>query len=206
MSSSLVWPSTKAAAADSSKPKANLALVVSVPALGHAVYKVLRVTHRSESAADQGGGSSSTADTWEAATTMSTVTGNSSLHMSNDNLRLTIIPAGISSVVTAGGKKIMYSSELIKYHGNFRGPGAYVLQASGDPIESAPTEVVVAKGPVLHEVRQRFKHLPGSLTTRVWAGQSHLEVEWTVGPPPDGAGDWEAFVRYSSSVKSQGIW
>jgi hypothetical protein len=206
MGSSLVWPSTKPAVEDSSKPKADLALVVSVPALGHAVYKVLRVTQQSQSGAGQEGTLSSNAGTWAAAAAPSTVTQNSSLHISNELLKLTVGPAGISSVVVTGGHAITYSSSLIKYQGSFHRSGAYVFQASGDPMEAAPTEVVVAKGPVLHEVRQRFNGVPGSLTTLLWAGQSHLEVEWTVAPPADGAGDWEAFVRYSSSVKSQGVW
>jgi len=58
---------------------------------------------------------------------------------------------------------------------------------------------------VMSEVRQVWGQL-GGLTTRLWAGSGALEVEWTVGPPPDTgpATNWDVFVRHSSNIESGG--
>jgi hypothetical protein len=87
--------------------------------------------------------------------------------------------------------------------GSGHGSGAYTFTADGQPTTPA-SEVAVVKGPLVQEVRQRYEGL-GVLTTRLWAGQSHLEVDWTVAPPSQRT-NWEAFIRYTSNVKSDGIW
>uniref|UniRef100_A0A383VW13 Glycosyl hydrolase family 38 C-terminal domain-containing protein n=1 Tax=Tetradesmus obliquus TaxID=3088 RepID=A0A383VW13_TETOB len=198
--SELVWAASKAANEDSNKPTAELALLVTAPPIGHSVYTVTRRAGIAAGDAEQQGEGQQLA----APTSVSTLASNSSVQLSSGKLQLTVGPAGISSVAVAG-ISVSYSSTLIKYQGNFHGSGAYTFTAGGTPTAPAPSKVVVARGPLVQEVRQSFPDLPGTLTTRLWAGQSHLEVEWTVSPPP-ATNEWEVFVRYSSSIKSESLW
>jgi hypothetical protein len=201
----LVWPASKAATEESNKPTADLAVVVSAPPLGHAVYKIERLPGQLVT----GNGTSSLAHQVSAASELIQLSSNSSstqqqLMVSSDKLQLEVGQVGISSV-KAGNRNISFSAGLIKYQNRFGGSGAYTFKAYGKPYAPLPSEVIVVNGPVLQEVRQRFTDMPGVLTVRLWAGQSHLEVEWTVGQPP-GRMDWEVFVRYNTDIKSQGLW
>jgi hypothetical protein len=197
--SQLIWRTSQDAKGDNSKPSSDLALVVEVPPLGHVVYKVVRHT---DAEVGQQGKQQQPAAT----SSVSAVPGNSSMQLSNGKLQLIVGPTGISSVSVAGGSNVSFSSALMKYHGNFHRSGAYTFTAAGEPQLSAPKEVFITQGPVVQEVRLRFDEVPGAMTIRLWAGQSHLEVEWTVGPSPSSGGDWEAFVRYSSDMKSESLW
>jgi hypothetical protein len=200
--SKVIWPASKDAKEDKNKPSAELALLVSVPPLGHVVYKVVRRAEGGAGdSAQQGGKQQPTAPT-----ALITLAVNSSMQLTNGKLQITVGPTGISSVSVAGGSSISYSSTLISYKGNFHGSGAYTFTAGGEPSLPAPSAVEVVQGPVLQEVRQQFRDLPGMLTTRPWAGKSHLEVEWTIKPPSGGRSNWEAFVRYTSNIKSDSLW
>jgi hypothetical protein len=210
-STSLVWPASQSAAADSNKPTAELAVVVSAPPLGHAVYKVLRlpgqVSNASVSSENASQGSEQKSF---AVSELTQLAANGSMQhqpmvLSNSKLQLEVGPAGISRVL-AGNRSIDFSAAVVKYQGRFAGSGAYTFKAHGKPDAPMPSEVLIIEGPVVQEVRLRFESIPGAMTTRLWAGQSQMEVEWTVGPPPAGRIDWEVFVRYNSSIRSQGVW
>jgi hypothetical protein len=43
-----------------------------------------------------------------------------------------------------------------------------------------------------------------SLTTRLWAGEAHAEVEWTVGPIPV-VGLYSHCIQFTHSLKSPGF-
>ena len=92
----------------------------------------------------------------------------------------------------------------------FTPSGAYVFRpdASNRANLLKPSGVTrVVKSPVVTELRQRYGDW-ASLTTRLWAGEAHAEVEWTVGPIPveaDGVGK-EIVVRYATGLKTNGRW
>jgi hypothetical protein len=220
----LVWPNSKAAvAAGGTKPTAELAVMVSAPPLGHSVYKVVRlpeqegvsnsVTNASAGVPVSGAAISLQRSLQEATTDSEVIqlfkngSANSSssqpMILSNGRLQLTVGPAGISSV-KIGSRAMNFSAALIKYQNRFAGSGAYTFTALGKPHAPVPSEVNVVKGPIMQEIRQRFYDVPGVLTTRLWAGQFHLEVDWTAGPA--GRVDWEVFVRYNTDIESQGLW
>jgi hypothetical protein len=218
----LVWPNSKGAAGGRNKPTAELAVMVSAPPLGHAVYKVVRLP-------DEAGVSNSVTNTTlddvkgvavvkqqslqDASSDCEVVqlfkNGRASsstqqpMILSNGKLQMTVGPAGISSV-KIGSHTMNFSAALIKYQNSFEGSGAYTFKAHGEPHAPVPSEVNVIKGPIMQEIRQRFYRMPGVLTTRLWVGQSHLEMDWTAGPA--GRVDWEVFVRYNTSIQSQGLW
>jgi hypothetical protein len=218
----LVWPNSKAAAGGSKKPTAELAVMVSAPPLGHAVYKVVRLSE--EAVVSDSVTNTAVAGVNEFAVMKQRSLQESSadsdiiqlfkngsdrninqqpMVLSNGKIQLTVGPAGISSVKT-GSRTMNFSAALIKYQNSFAGSGAYTFKADGTPHAPPPSEVNVIKGPILQEIRQRFYDMPGVLTTRLWAGQSHLGMDWTAGPA--GRVDWEVFVRYSTTIKSQGLW
>jgi hypothetical protein len=201
----LAWSSSKEAQEDGSKPTAELALLVSAPAFGHAVYKVVRVQdHATDSAGTAFSFKQMPQQHVSAATAFEKVSQSASLTLTNNKLKVEAGPEGVRSV-EANGHQMLYSSHLIKYQGSHKGAGAYIFTAQEQPQMPAPTEVVITKGPVLQEVQQYYQDL-GVLTTRMWAGQPYLEVEWTVGPPPSVRTGWEVFVRYNSSIASDGVW
>jgi hypothetical protein len=218
----LVWPNSKAAAGGRNKPTAELAVMVSAPPLGHAVYKVVRLP-------DEADVSDNVTNTAVAGVSEVAIMKQRSVQeasadsviiqlfkngsdrninqqpmvLSNGKIQLTVGPAGISSV-KIGSRTMNFSAALIKYQDRVAGSGAYTFKADGLPHAPPPSEVNIIKGPILHEIRQRFYDMPGVLTTRLWAGQSHLEMDWTAGPA--GRVDWEVFVRYNTTIKSQGLW
>jgi alpha-mannosidase len=83
--------------------------------------------------------------------------------------------------------------------------GAYILRTNGlyaAAHAGAPVALDLARGPIVQEARQVFSGW-ATLTTRLYAGLPHAEVEWSVGPLPfeDGLGR-EAVLRYASGVES----
>lgn len=202
----LAWSSSKEAQEDSSRPDSELALLVSAPALGHAVYKVMRLSGRSNASNADGASSDKQPQPQHAsaATTSEAVHTSTNRTLANTQLSVEVGPAGISSV-TFEGRRMLFRSQIIKYQGRHPGAGAYIFTAEGQPETPTPSKVVITQGPVVQEVQQHYPGL-GVLTTRMWDGKPYLEVEWAVGPPPAVRTGWEVFVRYSSSIKSEGLW
>lgn len=200
------WPDSDLAGQEPHKPAADLAVIVSAPPLGHAVYKVERMSGRGTDggdAADSVGGRAAAA---AAVSEVSAV--QADLALSSGKLEVVVGAAGIQSVASGAGNKANYTSSLIQYLGDLEGSGAYIFTASTGTHRTSQPNVTIVKGPVVQEVRQKWDGL-GALTSRLWAGTSHLEVVWTVGPPfIDGARTLsrEVFVRYNSSVRSSGLW
>ncbi|KAF8065729.1 alpha-mannosidase [Scenedesmus sp. PABB004] len=173
------------------RPKAKLALLVSAPPLGHATYTVKR-----------GAGAGAAA-----ASTSAGLAGQDAA-LSTGPLRVRVTPGagGIASMSLGGAAAHNFTTELIKYSGGgLSRSGAYTFKANAAPDGVAKPEVTIVRGPVVSEVHQVWPGELGSIVTRLWKGASHLEVGWYVGPPPGGA-NWEVFVRYSSSLRSGGVW
>jgi hypothetical protein len=214
----LVWPNSQAALGAKNKPTAELAVMVSAPLLGHAVYKVVWLPDAADvinSVTNTAAGANTFAVVkWrslqEASADSEVVqlfkkgSNNSSTQhpmiLSNGKLQMTVGSTGISSV-TIDSRIMNFSAALIKYQNRFAGSGAYVFKARGTPHAPVPNEVIAIRGPLVQEIRQRFRDVPGVLTTRLWAGESHLEIDWTAGPA--GRVDWEVFLRYNTSINSR---
>ncbi len=100
--------------------------------------------------------------------------------------------------------------------------GAYIFRTNTStlfPLPGDPTQVVYVTGPVVSEVRTGIvggagepSAPPGWITqvTRLWAGEGSLvDVEWTVGPIPNGAAPSgkEVVTRYAvSGLATNGTW
>ena len=89
--------------------------------------------------------------------------------------------------------------------------GAYIFRPS-DPnqelhvLEPDPRKSLVYKSDLVTEVHTAYKGGWIKQITRIYSGQEHVEVEYTVGPIPiaDGLGK-EVVTRYKSSVDNRGI-
>lgn len=205
------WPGLGIAVDEQHKPAADLALLVSAPPLGHAVYTVRRMPGTAGTTGSTGTIAGSTGTT--AGSTGSTAAAVSEpvavpgmLTLSTGKLAVAVGTAGIQSV-DIGGPELNFTLSVVRYQREFKGKlpfsGAYAFTLDGQPDTPKP-DVTVVQGPVVHEVRQGFPGL-GALTARLWAGMSHLEVEWAVGAPPKEL-DWEVFLRYNTTIASAGVW
>eukprot|EP01064_Diplonema_japonicum_P013575 TRINITY_DN2111_c0_g3_i1.p1 TRINITY_DN2111_c0_g3~~TRINITY_DN2111_c0_g3_i1.p1 ORF type:complete len:1112 (+),score=256.66 TRINITY_DN2111_c0_g3_i1:48-3383(+) len=99
--------------------------------------------------------------------------------------------------------------------------GAYIFRPNSSNVfypgpKKVPTLRVV-KGPAVQEIYQEFSSW-ATCVYRLWAGKSHVEVEWTVGPIPQDTpwfpsvvpnkpNHWgkEVIMRYSTGLKSDGV-
>ena len=125
-----------------------------------------------------------------------------------------------SSVVVNATVSVAYYQSHTGDDG-FTPSGAYVFRpdASQRPVRLKPAgSPRVVRSSVVSELRQSYGSGGGgeggggawvSLTTRLWAGESHAEVEWTVGPIPvdgaDGIGK-EVILRYTTGLETKGQW
>ncbi|KAL6770979.1 hypothetical protein ACKKBF_B33465 [Auxenochlorella protothecoides x Auxenochlorella symbiontica] len=85
--------------------------------------------------------------------------------------------------------------------------GAYIFRPGNKtflPRHRRDVELRIVKGEVVQEAHQRFGDW-ATLVTRLYQGQAHFEVEWTVGPIPvsDGLGK-EVVLEYRSSTIRSG--
>ena len=94
--------------------------------------------------------------------------------------------------------------------GQTQASGAYIFRPDSDtpvPVSQTPATVtVVAQGPVVWETRHTVSEWL-TQETRLWAGESTVEVQWTVGPIPisDGWGK-EVIHRLSTDLASRDTW
>lgn len=78
--------------------------------------------------------------------------------------------------------------------------GAYVFRPDGNvnKINSGKAENVVVKGTLMTEVRQTFSNW-ATQVIRLYKGARHFELEWTVGPLPEGT---EVVSSFETSIQS----
>ena len=94
----------------------------------------------------------------------------------------------------------------------FSPSGAYVFRPAEQLAETLvpdPSSVVTVETSVVSETRASFDGGWAHLTTRRWAGASHAEIEWTVGPVPvdeRGRVGSEIVVRYAADLATRGAW
>mmetsp|Transcript_18225 Transcript_18225/g.45299 ORF Transcript_18225/g.45299 Transcript_18225/m.45299 type:complete len:543 (-) Transcript_18225:104-1732(-) len=117
-------------------------------------------------------------------------------------------PGGGGVVVTANVSIAWYRSH--EGGDGFSPSGAYVFRPAaglGAEVLTPTGAPLLLRSAVVSEARQSYGAW-ASLTTRLWAGEAHAEVEWTVGPIPveaDGVGK-EVIVRYSTGLNTEGTW
>jgi hypothetical protein len=112
-----VWPKIKAADDDTHKPSAELALLLSAPALGHAVYRVTRLSDSPQPSK----GAASAALAPSAAKKVIQMPGNgSTASLSNEKLQLTVEPSGSGSV-RYGSLSLKFNVQMVMYLKSFPG-------------------------------------------------------------------------------------
>jgi hypothetical protein len=104
----LIWPSSASAKEAPNKPGADLALLVAAPALGHTVYRVTRLKAKDSTSADN--------STTAVSEVIQMATNSSKIFLSGGRLQAEVMAAGITAV-TFAGRRVNYSSSLIKYQG-----------------------------------------------------------------------------------------
>jgi hypothetical protein len=210
-----------------------LAFMVSLPALGHAVYKVLQ---HHEQTTQEAASSNARARVQSAPRARARKVGISydsdeeddsddstiavvsdvlvwerqrSIIVSSDVLEVVLKPRldGITQVrnlVTGAAWK--YNHEIILYQGTgLGGSTAAAFGGPGAPRRAIVTSITFVKGPILQEIRQTFRDV-GVLITRLWQGRDTLEVQWVVHNLPADQ-DWEVLLRYNTDIKPEhGVW
>eukprot|EP00775_Hariotina_reticulata_P001777 gene1777-2113_t len=210
-----------------------LAFVASVPALGHAVYKVLQHMDRSTQDAP-----SSSARTGVQSRLHATAQRQAGITYDNDEeesddsniavvsdvflwerLRSVIVSSDSLEVVLkprfdaitqvrniATGATWQYSHEIILYQDNTPTEAtAAAFAATSAPRRAIVTSITLVKGPVVQEIRETFRDV-GVLTTRLWNSRNTLEVQWVVHKlPPEQ--NTEVLLRYNTGLKPEhGVW
>lgn len=91
--------------------------------------------------------------------------------------------------------------------GGGQASGAYIFRPNGCyRVREGPVTLELIHGDLVQEVRQVFEDW-ATLNTRLYKGQRHLEIEWTVGPIPweDNYGK-EVILRYTTGLESEDEW
>jgi len=124
-----------------------------------------------------------------------------SVSISNRRVSVNFDENGLIEEVVVDGKTMTLSQNLMWYYGrkeqespkpfDSRPSGAYVFRPNGtdaQPIANEAT-LTVQTGVLVSEVHQKFSEW-ASQVVRIYKGQTHIEIEWTVGPIPvdDGIG------------------
>ena len=95
-----------------------------------------------------------------------------------------------------------------KLNGSSQSSGAYIFRpstSSPSPLAAGAAAVTIVSGPVVNEFWSDIAYVTQS--TRLWAGHSHAEVEWTVGPVDVSDGQsHEVVTRYDSGLATSGAW
>ena len=95
----------------------------------------------------------------------------------------------------------------------FSPSGAYVFRPAEQLAETLvpdPSSVVTVETSVVSETHKAARRAGGRISRRDgWAGASHAEIEWTVGPVPvdeRGRVGSEIVVRYAADLATRGAW
>ncbi|XP_060554886.1 lysosomal alpha-mannosidase-like [Ruditapes philippinarum] len=95
------------------------------------------------------------------------------------------------------------------YNSDSQASGAYIFRPeSNKPIpirQNAAVRIVSFKGSLVQEIRQEFCSW-ASQVIRLYDNQSHIEIEWTVGPIPSGSGSEgrEIISKYMTDLNTEG--
>lgn len=170
--------------------------VEDMPGLGSRTYTVERQKGRDKSALKQR-------------------LGKGGLVLENDaGMRLEVGPTGGIVSISVAGKDIHVKQEFAYYEGavgnnskfEFRASGAYIFRPTQQAAQlvGEPQSAHFVKGELVQEVHQRFSSWI-SQVIRLYAGRTHLEMEWMVGPLPlrnENSPGVEVISRYTTDIDS----